>query len=71
MTAIVEGETRGSMTSLPDLLDRATKLHEVLATGRTASSVNLHGFPNDLRDSMISTDANSLGPGIATFYLTN
>jgi len=33
-------------------LDRATKLHEVLATGRTASTVNLHGFPDDLRDSM-------------------
>jgi hypothetical protein len=71
MTAIVEGETRGSMTSLPDLLDRATKLHEVLATGRTASSLNLHGFPDDLRDSTISTGTTSFGPGTRTFYLTN
>jgi len=51
MNAIAEGQARGSMTSLTGLLDRATKLHEVLATGRTASSINLHGFPDDLRDS--------------------
>jgi hypothetical protein len=28
---------RSSATSLPDLLDRATRLHDVLATGRTTS----------------------------------
>lgn len=37
MAAIMESEKRGSLTSLPDLMDRATKLYEVLATGKTAS----------------------------------
>src|SRR5271156_5502374 len=37
MLAVAEGQSRGSLTSLPDLLDRATRLHDVLSTGRTAS----------------------------------
>lgn len=39
MAAVTESQSRGSLTSLPDLLDRATRLHDVLSTGRTASMV--------------------------------
>ena len=44
MAAVAEGQNRGSLTSLPDLLDRATRLHDVLSAGRTASVLN-SGFP--------------------------
>jgi hypothetical protein len=37
MAAVAEIQSRGSLTSLPDLLDRATRLHDVLSTGRTTS----------------------------------
>ena len=35
MAALAEGQNRGSLTSLPDLLDRATRLHDALSAGRT------------------------------------
>ena len=54
MAAVAEGQNRGSLTSLPDLLNRATRLHDVLSAGRTASVLN-SGFPG--RDSRTSTEA--------------
>jgi hypothetical protein len=51
MAAVTESQSRGSLTSLPDLLDRATRLHEVLSTGRTASmmmtDMDLPPLPRD------------------------
>ena len=53
MGAVAQGENRGSLTSLPDLLNRATKLHDVLSTGRTVSILDNGSsrFPAFGRDS--------------------
>lgn len=56
LVAVAEGQNRGSLTSLPDLLDRATRLHDVLSAGRTASVLN-SGFPG--RDSLTPTEASN------------
>lgn len=56
MAAVAEGQNRGSLTSLPDLLDRATRLHNVLSAGRTASVLG-SGFPRG--DSRTPTEASA------------
>ena len=53
MEAVAEGQNRGSLTSLPDLLDRATRLYDVLSTGRTTSMLTNEGMPRFGRESTI------------------
>jgi hypothetical protein len=54
MVAVEESRERGSLTSLPSLLSRATQLYDVLASGKTASMIlpgepmpNLRESPDD------------------------
>lgn len=60
MAAVLEGQSRGSLTSLPELLDRASRLHEVLSTGRTASILDTgrSGFPGVGRDTQRRLEEN-------------
>ena len=69
MLAIAEGQSRGSLTSLPDLLDRATRLHDVLSTGRTASM--LVGDRSTIgRDTPVRGDTSSQSMSILNSKLT-
>ncbi|KAG9528566.1 hypothetical protein KCU79_g23242, partial [Aureobasidium melanogenum] len=45
--AVREAEARGSLTSLPDLIRRATKVASNLDRGRTASRLGLNFFDDD------------------------
>ena len=56
MEAVAEGQNRGSLTSLPDLLDRATRLYDVLSTGRTTSMISREGIPRFGRESTIQEE---------------
>jgi hypothetical protein len=68
MTAVTEGQARGSLTSLPDLLDRATRLHEVLSAGRTATILDgSDRFPGFGRDSIAISDEQGLPLRIISF----
>ena len=62
MAAVVEGQNRGSLTSLPDMLDRATRLYDVLSTGRTTSMMaTSQGFPDRGPESRATSRAPSSG----------
>ena len=59
MAAVAEGENRGSLTSLPDLLHRATRLYDVLSTGKTTSMIGSNDhFPGGGGDSRITPQEN-------------
>ncbi|KAF8538428.1 hypothetical protein BDD12DRAFT_917690 [Trichophaea hybrida] len=69
MDAVRDAEARGSLTSLPDLIRRATKLAAVLETGRPGSSMNW-----GRRNSMLGPngrglrgDTNSISDMLAAF----
>ncbi|KAI4798904.1 hypothetical protein E4T44_11909 [Aureobasidium sp. EXF-8845] len=47
--AVREAEARGSLTSLPDLIRRATKVASNLDRGRTASRLGLNFFDDDVQ----------------------
>lgn len=76
--AVRDAEARGSLTSLPDLIRRATRLASNLDRGRTASRLGMDFFGDENRKSQISSDkrrsGNSLSdilnsfppPGLAT-----
>lgn len=75
--AVKEAEARGSLTSLPDLIRRATKLASNLDRGRTASRLGMDWFGDGARDSQVvekRRSGNSLSdilnsfppPGLAT-----
>ncbi len=68
MAAVTEGQGRGSLTSLPDLLDRATRLHEVLSTGRTASMITSElDLPPLPRDNSRASNRENTSRGIHKF----
>lgn len=56
MEAVTERQQRGSLTSLPDLLDRATRLYDVLSTGRTTSMMANEGMPRFGRESTVQEE---------------
>lgn len=59
MGAVRSAEARGSMTSLPDLIRRATKLATRLDNDRTASRVDLCDEPREFRPPFVQRLRNS------------
>jgi hypothetical protein len=67
--AVRDAEARGSLTSLPDLIRRATKVASNLDRGRTASRLGLNFFDDDAEQAHDSDDrrSGSLSDILASF----
>ncbi|KAG9531560.1 hypothetical protein KCU93_g1718, partial [Aureobasidium melanogenum] len=67
--AVREAEARGSLTSLPDLIRRATKVASNLDRGRTASRLGLNFFDDDAPQAHASDNrrSGSLSDILASF----
>lgn len=63
--AVRDAEARGSLTSLPDLIRRATRLASNLDRGRTASRLGMDWFGDERREKRQS--GNSLSDILASF----
>ncbi|QIW99304.1 hypothetical protein AMS68_004822 [Peltaster fructicola] len=62
MSAVAEAEQRGSLTSLPDLIKRATRLASNLDRGKTASRLGMGAW---LNDSANQSEKGKSGPSTA------
>ena len=63
--AVKEAEARGSLTSLPDLIKRATRLASNLDRGRTASRLGLDWFGEERRRSETSGENRRSGTSLS------
>ncbi|KAF1975497.1 hypothetical protein BU23DRAFT_458537 [Bimuria novae-zelandiae CBS 107.79] len=65
--AVREAEARGSLTSLPELIRRATRLAANLDRGRTASRLGLDFWESGAPEKNNSHNSNSMGDMLAAF----